>query len=238
MDSDEAFLDPDNIPDIETILIVCAGLMIVDKVNNIIRLIHYTLQEYFEVNREIWLASAQHLMFETCTAFLRNYHKPPNNIREASELAYESKVDYPWRLPPTMPKNKIAVVTSSLRGHLHFIFLNYATRFWRHHARFGQVRGGKIMAFVEYTGATRVSALFVFDKGFIKKDSIPANRIHALHLAAFFALDHAIEALLSLSSIIDAPNYHGWTALHIVTNENRESAVEILLKNNTCTTKR
>ena len=41
-------LDEDNIPDVEDIVSVCAGLVTVDEESNIIRLVHYTTQEYFE----------------------------------------------------------------------------------------------------------------------------------------------------------------------------------------------
>jgi hypothetical protein len=35
-------------PDIEDIVFVCAGLVTVNKESKIIRLVHYTAQEYFE----------------------------------------------------------------------------------------------------------------------------------------------------------------------------------------------
>src|ERR1700760_3640296 len=41
-------LDKDNIPSIEDIVSACAGLVIIDQESNIIRLVHYTAQEYFE----------------------------------------------------------------------------------------------------------------------------------------------------------------------------------------------
>ncbi|KAH6693786.1 hypothetical protein F5X68DRAFT_258632 [Plectosphaerella plurivora] len=43
----EPELDPDNVPEIEDILSVCAGLVTVDDESDIIRLVHYTTQEYF-----------------------------------------------------------------------------------------------------------------------------------------------------------------------------------------------
>jgi hypothetical protein len=39
-------LDPDNIIDVEEIVSVCTGLVMVDKDSDIIRLVHYTTQEY------------------------------------------------------------------------------------------------------------------------------------------------------------------------------------------------
>lgn len=48
----EEELDPDNIPNVEDIVSVCAGLVTVDEESDIIRLVHYTTQEYFERIRE------------------------------------------------------------------------------------------------------------------------------------------------------------------------------------------
>ncbi|KAJ7349597.1 hypothetical protein DFH08DRAFT_696408, partial [Mycena albidolilacea] len=41
-------LDVDNMLDIDTILSVCAGLIIVDEEHSIVRLVHYTAQEYWD----------------------------------------------------------------------------------------------------------------------------------------------------------------------------------------------
>jgi hypothetical protein len=43
----ESALDEENLPEIEDMVGVCAGLVTVDKKSDIIRLIHYTTQEYF-----------------------------------------------------------------------------------------------------------------------------------------------------------------------------------------------
>src|SRR5271154_2700548 len=52
-------LDEDNIPDIEDVVSVCAGLVTVDEESNIVRLVHYTTQEYFERVRLAWNPGAQ-----------------------------------------------------------------------------------------------------------------------------------------------------------------------------------
>jgi hypothetical protein len=39
---DEPELDEDNLPDIDDLISVCAGLVTIDKESNIIRLVHYT----------------------------------------------------------------------------------------------------------------------------------------------------------------------------------------------------
>ncbi len=44
----ESELDEENLPDIEDIISVCAGLVTIDEQSGVIRLVHYTTQEYFE----------------------------------------------------------------------------------------------------------------------------------------------------------------------------------------------
>jgi hypothetical protein len=44
----ESQLDEENLPNVEEIMSVCAGLITVDIESSIIRLVHYTTQVYFE----------------------------------------------------------------------------------------------------------------------------------------------------------------------------------------------
>ncbi|KAI9768507.1 MAG: hypothetical protein M1839_004029 [Geoglossum umbratile] len=66
----EEELDPDNIPDVEDLVSVCAGLVTVDQESNIIRLVHYTAQEYFGQIREEWNPRAQLDIASTCLTYL------------------------------------------------------------------------------------------------------------------------------------------------------------------------
>ncbi|KAL8922168.1 MAG: hypothetical protein Q9208_005363 [Pyrenodesmia sp. 3 TL-2023] len=63
-------LDMDNIPDVEDMVSDCAGLVVVDDESNIIRLVHYTTQEYFERIREIFNPQAQREIASVCLTYL------------------------------------------------------------------------------------------------------------------------------------------------------------------------
>jgi ankyrin repeat protein len=63
-------LDLDNVPYIEDIVLVCAGLVIVDERSKIIRLVHYTTQEYFERIRKEWNPSAELEITSICLTYL------------------------------------------------------------------------------------------------------------------------------------------------------------------------
>ncbi len=63
-------LDEDNIERIETMITVCARLVTVDEESGIIRLVHYTAQEYFEQTQGSWFLDAESEITETCVAYL------------------------------------------------------------------------------------------------------------------------------------------------------------------------
>ena len=58
MEIGESALDEEILPGIEDIVSVCAGLVTVGQESNIIRLFHYTTQEYFERNQITWFPNA------------------------------------------------------------------------------------------------------------------------------------------------------------------------------------
>ena len=55
----EPKLDEENLPEIEDIISVCAGLVTVDEESDIIRLVHYTTQDYFERTQRDWFPDAE-----------------------------------------------------------------------------------------------------------------------------------------------------------------------------------
>ncbi|KAJ7187146.1 hypothetical protein C8R46DRAFT_981437, partial [Mycena filopes] len=63
-------LDDDNILDIEIIVAACAGLIIVDEQLAIVRLVHYTAQEYFDSIQGQYFPHAQILITRSLLTFL------------------------------------------------------------------------------------------------------------------------------------------------------------------------
>ncbi|KAJ6602566.1 hypothetical protein DFH09DRAFT_1354883 [Mycena vulgaris] len=67
-------LDPDNLVDIDTVLSVCAGLVIVDQIDNeidgVVRLIHHTTQDYLDSIQPSRFPFAQEEITTTCVTYL------------------------------------------------------------------------------------------------------------------------------------------------------------------------
>jgi hypothetical protein len=79
-------LNVDNIPDIDDIVSVCAGLVTVDEKSQIIRLVHYTTQEYTETARESWIPQAQYIIAATCITYLCFKPIPKRSCQERRRI--------------------------------------------------------------------------------------------------------------------------------------------------------
>ncbi|EUC30471.1 hypothetical protein COCCADRAFT_46890, partial [Bipolaris zeicola 26-R-13] len=63
-------IDPENMHTPEDLVSVCAGLVAVDQESDIIRLVHYTTQEYFERTGNVWNPGGHVYIATTCLMYL------------------------------------------------------------------------------------------------------------------------------------------------------------------------
>lgn len=73
--------DPDNISDINDLLPVCHGLVTYDQQSKVMRLAHYTTQEYLRRNHETYLPKAQGNIAVDCLTYL-TYENLERNVEE------------------------------------------------------------------------------------------------------------------------------------------------------------
>ena len=66
-------LDPEAIPDIALVVSVCSGLIMIDPESQTVRLVHYTVEEYFKKKRNLF-PRADILIAEACMRYLSYYH--------------------------------------------------------------------------------------------------------------------------------------------------------------------
>jgi hypothetical protein len=62
--------DDQNLTEITDVLNVCAGLVTVEEESDIVHLIHYTTQEYFERTWHSWFPNAQMDVTKACLTYL------------------------------------------------------------------------------------------------------------------------------------------------------------------------
>ncbi|KAH7070273.1 nucleoside phosphorylase, partial [Paraphoma chrysanthemicola] len=63
-------LDEGDLPHIEDMVSVCSGLVTVDEESHIIRLVHYTTQEYFQQTQQYWFPDAEADITKVCVTYL------------------------------------------------------------------------------------------------------------------------------------------------------------------------
>jgi hypothetical protein len=108
VEAGEEALDRDNCPDIDDMVSACAGLVMVDEGSSVIRLVHYTTQEYFDRTRHDWFPNAEAMITTTCMTYL-SFELFTRDCRQ-------------WH-------NE-----SSLQDYPGFYFHVYAARYWPRHA--------------------------------------------------------------------------------------------------------
>lgn len=59
LEEGQSTFDMNNVSDMEDIISVCAGLVAVDKESHVVRLVHYSTQEFFDRTRRKWFPDAE-----------------------------------------------------------------------------------------------------------------------------------------------------------------------------------
>lgn len=200
-------LDPDNCSHIDLMIYVCNGLVTVDEESNIIRLVHYTTQEYFEQSGSRWFLDAQTDLAITCITYL-SFDTFESGHCQTSE-AYEERL----QLHP---------------------FYSYAAENWGYHA-FAQAKtdeqlGLMIFKFLENDnkahGASQAMPRLPLGPIWTTKGS---NGVTGLHLAACFGLEHIVRGLLARKQNPYAQDGHGRTPLFHAAKNGHATVVKFLL---------
>ncbi|KAF5857293.1 hypothetical protein ETB97_005977 [Aspergillus alliaceus] len=208
---DEEHLDGDNVPDVEDMISVCAGLVVVDEASNFIRLVHYTTQEYFEQIREKWNPSAQEEITLVCLTYL-SFDTFKSGMC-GSDKEFESRLD----------QNKL---------------LDYASRHWGQHARTVQEQVSEIaLPFLQDNGlidcATQAMAVSNYKyQGYSQKGPRQST---GLHLTAGLGLLYFSQMLVlqlagNAAIIINAKDSYGQTPLSWAAKNGHSAVVQLLIE--------
>jgi hypothetical protein len=198
-----ANLDRDFLPEIEILGSICAGLITVDEKSDIIRLVHYTTQEYFErassfsnAETDITVTCVTYLSFDTfATGFCK------------TDREFEARL----QLNP---------------------LYNYAARNWGHHARAASTEVKQlILDFLE--NDAKVSAFshaMMTSKGYFRYSQNEPRQMTGIHLAAYFGLKEVMIALFERGAEPESKDRHGQTPLSYAAGSGRETVVKLLLE--------
>ncbi|KAH6951342.1 hypothetical protein DER45DRAFT_576233 [Fusarium avenaceum] len=165
-------LDKDAMPEIDIMVQVCIGLVTIDKGDDIIRLVHYTAQEYFEKTQAIWFSKAESDITTTCVTYL--------NFQQFKSGRCLNEEGFSKRL------------------QLNPLF-HYASKNWGHHARNTTTICEGVLDFLESNSSVQASAQALLAHEMIPRIRIP-YRHTGLHLAAYFGAVAETRSLLRVKS--------------------------------------
>ncbi|KAF2180789.1 hypothetical protein K469DRAFT_591668, partial [Zopfia rhizophila CBS 207.26] len=210
VENEEEELDPENVPDVEDLVSVCAGLVVVDEESGVIRLVHYTTQEYLERIRGTWNPEAQLDIASTC-------------------LTYLSFNDFKNGSCPTDAELEKRIQQS--------VFLDYAARYWgTHTSPIEDDVYALASSFLLHEGsiscATQVMSMSTYkDDGY--SEYFPRNKIF-IHVTARFGLASILKGLLESSEeeaaiTVKSKDSYGEDGLYIAAENGHEAVVKLLL---------
>lgn len=163
-------LDKDFLPEIKVLDSLCAGLITVDKNSDIIRLVHYTTQEYLESSRSLPIAHGD--IATTCVTYLSFDAFAGGACANTDGL-------------------KQRLQSNPLYG--------YATLHWGYHAREAAIDAAKLMPFlrdkekVRAAGQAMLASTPDSETMLVPKRS---SKPTGIHLAAYFGLKEAMTIML------------------------------------------
>ncbi|KAI9894447.1 MAG: hypothetical protein M1814_003205 [Vezdaea aestivalis] len=237
VEPESTFIDEDAITDEETLLSVCAGIVILDEESKTIRLVHFTAQEYLDHNFEQIFPKGQTQIIETYLTYLSldAFAEGPR------ATPYETTV---WLI--------------------HYPFLRYATQFWGQHAieetkdgnqetaLHAAIRGGQFAtvqlllnaganfdAENDYHETPLVLATLylhlplvqlLIEKGASVDGHGGSHSSVPLLAAATGGNEACVTLLIKMEATIDACDGYGRTPLHLASVEGHEAIVKLLLE--------
>ncbi|KAI4099498.1 MAG: hypothetical protein LQ339_005925 [Xanthoria mediterranea] len=235
---EEFIIDPDDI------IYSCAGLITLDQKTNVIRMIHYSAQEYFSANRHTHFPRGHEDIATVCQKYL------------SSDLFSNGR-----------PKDR-SEVKMQCENHP---FLDYAARFWGYHTRMSGPNAGltsKTLAFMKMgqnlSYATPVAmqqfmfpqyakyptdgpllapllvaanfglvdvATSLLDEGAdVNAVAQPPSGISVLDIASYNGHHDFVKLLLDQDGIVPRPVSNTVNPLHRAASKNHPAVVELLLQ--------
>ncbi|KAL7907040.1 ankyrin repeat-containing domain protein [Trichoderma velutinum] len=195
--------DEENVPQVEDIVSTAVGLVTIDEESKIIRLVHYTAQEFFERTKEEWLPDAETYIADICSTYL-SY-----SIFENSCYRYECKFE---------------------RGVKSYKLYRYAVLNWRHHVTASKFSLNhvdflrKASSFSAYLQDYRSQMTTRLPWSF-RDFQYSTN----LHYAAALGWDRIVANLLSDFADADVHDEYNCTPFYMAASGGHSSVMETLL---------
>jgi hypothetical protein len=222
---EKSTLDEKDLADTNIMVSVCAGLVMIDKKSDIIRLVHDTTREYLQTHifcltheseedpavsgiekNNIAMADAQNTITTICVTYLSF------TVFESGFCQTDAEFEERLRL------NQL---------------YNYAANNWGNHAREALTLGQEVIGFLESEPKTKAASQALLaikrysgDSGYSQE--VP-RQMTGLHLAAYFGVYEAANILIIRGQSLDLKDSYGQTPLSWAVKNGHEAVVKLLV---------
>ncbi|KAL8834565.1 MAG: hypothetical protein Q9170_003693 [Blastenia crenularia] len=206
-------VDEQHIISPDDIVYSCAGLVTLDKKTDVIRMVHYSLQEYFLTNRQAHFPDGHNDIAAVCLKYLKS---DPFSVGHYTEKA-QVKTD--------LERNP---------------FLDYAAHSWGYHAREAGTNPELTSAILDFMAMTpnlsRIVQISMQEFIYRPWPDYPAGSpiLPPLLVAANFGVEHVATSLLDQGADIDGPSVDAKplsiSALGVACQNGHQDVVRLLLK--------
>ena len=235
VEDDTKAFDEEEVVDEETLISVCAGLVTIDQESNIIRLVHYTTQEWFERNRESLFKNGQIDITRTCLTYLSyDIFSPFDNSKTLSPKTLEEYLKMPlfdyavrnWGFHAIgKPEHTLAIQI------LHFLGQKAILASYSHYAPGYDDEIFHLappICVSTFFGLSQIAMRLLSDKAHLEIRDEKGRT--ALHIASFYSQESIAQLLLEHGAETEAKDNKQKTPLHTASASGRESVVKLLLK--------
>ncbi|KAJ7222464.1 ankyrin repeat domain-containing protein [Mycena pura] len=230
IEPDSTSLDTDNILDINIILAVCAGLIIVDETISLVRLVHYTTQDYLDSIQLDRFPMAHTKILSACLTFLsfEEFVTLPGSRNAYTQLVHKHPfLEYAKYClmhaegQPEVHLQRSIISFLSNCGRWKEVWTDVAPWNWRFRATYG-------------SSPVWISAacnLHRIAEHLLAEGADAETRDMALHAASYYGHDGMVHLLIAHGADVNAQGGYYGTALQAGCRTGQEKVVQVLLEN-------
>ncbi|KAF5537588.1 ankyrin repeat [Fusarium mexicanum] len=203
---------PQDLPFESTMISVCAGLVSFDESSKIIRLVHFTAQEYLIQNPYELFPLTEQDIARTCMAHLWVSENERYRFLVAESLNQQTELRYGF-------------LNFDLNTRSSYPLWWYSAVNWGHHARDSSISSRELIKFLDDEATVSLAM-----RNALRRFTLGYFYMRHIHIAAYFGLAELVENLLDMGAEVDSGDRTGRTPLSYAAEQGHDAIIVLLLE--------